>query len=221
MGSRTFFAAAVLVGWLVSSTGYAQELPDDTRFDNMYGAVELAQEEDGGDLIFTEPAVDGESQEALPSAAICGYIGDVSGLGDAYGATVAAHVFANCARYDVDPVLALSLFQQESQFRMDACSPAGAIGLTQLMPDTAAGLGGDPMELEDNIRCGVEYLSGQLARFSDAGDLQATYAVAAYNAGPQRVLDYGDVPPYRETRNHVNAVAENYQTIYAILQNEA
>ena len=104
---------------------------------------------------------------------------------------------------------------------MDACSPAGAIGLTQLMPDTAAGLGGDPMELEDNIRCGVEYLSGQLARFSDAGDLQATYAVAAYNAGPQRVLDYGDVPPYRETRNHVNAVAENYQTTYAILQNEA
>ena len=97
MGSRTFFAAAVLAGWLVSSTGYAQELPDDTRFDSMYGAVELAQEEDGGDLLFTEPAVDGGSQEALPSAAICGYIGDVSGLGDAYGATVAAHVFANCA----------------------------------------------------------------------------------------------------------------------------
>ncbi len=221
MNKKTFSLAVALAGWLVTSTGYAQELPDDTRFDSLYGVVEMAQEEDDAAQFFAEPVGDGGSQEALPSAAICGYIGDVSGLGDAYGATVAAHIFANCARYDVDPVLALSLFQQESQFRMDACSPAGAIGLTQLMPDTAAGLGGDPMELEDNIRCGVEYLSGQLARFSDAGDLQATYAVAAYNAGPQRVLDYGDVPPYRETRNHVNAVAENYQTIYAILQNEA
>ncbi len=221
MNKKTFSLAVALAGWLVTSTGYAQELPDDTRFDSLYGVVEMAQEEDDAAQFFAEPVGDGGSQEALPSAAICGYIGDVSGLGDAYGATVAAHVFANCARYDVDPVLALSLFQQESQFRMDACSPAGAIGLTQLMPDTAAGLGGDPMELEDNIRCGVEYLSGQLARFSDAGDLQATYAVAAYNAGPKRVLDYGDVPPYWETRNHVNAVAENYRTIYAILQNEA
>ena len=68
MEHKTFFAAAVLVGWLVSSTGYAQELPDDTRFDNMYGAVELAQEEDGGDLIFTEPAVDGG---ITGGAAIC------------------------------------------------------------------------------------------------------------------------------------------------------
>ena len=115
----------------------------------------------------------------------------------------------------------LSLFQQESHFRMDAVSPVGAIGLAQLMPETAAGLGGNPLVLEENVRCGVEYLGRQLDRFSYAGELQATYAVAAYNAGPQRILDYGDVPPYWETRNHVNAVAENYRTISAILQNEA
>lgn len=211
-----FSLTVVLAVWMISATSYAQELPDDTRFDGLY-AVETMPEEDGTVLLAGTSSVDEESQDALPSAAICGYIGDVSGLGDAYGAMVAEQVFENCARYQVDPVLALSLFQQESHFRMDAVSPVGAIGITQLMPETAAGLGGNPLILEENVRCGVEYLGRQLDRFSYAGELQATYAVAAYNAGPQDVLDYGDVPPYWETRAHVNAVAENYRTISAII----
>jgi len=219
MGKLKFSLAVVVAGLMLSSICYANELTDDTRFDGLYAAA--VQEDDGVALLAEAPSVDGEPQEALPSAAICGYIGDVSGLGDAYGAMVATQVFENCARYQVDPVLALSLFQQESHFRMDAVSPVGAIGLTQLMPETAAGLGGNPFVLEENVRCGVEYLGRQLERFSYAGELQATYAVAAYNAGPQRILDYGDVPPYWETRTHVNAVAENYRVISAIVQNEA
>lgn len=87
-------------------------------------------------------------------------------------------------RYGVDPNLALALARRESAFNPAAVSSAGAIGVMQLMPATAAGLGVDPYNLEQNIDGGIRYLKSLLDRFGDAGQ-----ALAAYNAGPTRVVE--------------------------------
>ena len=89
----------------------------------------------------------------------------------------------------------------ESGFNPQARSPVGAIGLGQLMPDTAAALGVDPYDAEDNLRGAARYLLTQLRTFG-APDL----ALAAYNAGPDAVLKYGGIPPYAETLAHVSKV---------------
>lgn len=89
----------------------------------------------------------------------------------------------------------------ESAFNPDARSPVGAIGLGQLMPGTADLLGVDPHDPEDNLRGSARYLLAQLEDFG-AADL----ALAAYNAGPEAVRDYGGIPPYAETEGHVAKV---------------
>ena len=89
----------------------------------------------------------------------------------------------------------------ESAFNPDARSSVGAIGLGQLMPGTADLLGVDPHDPEDNLHGSARYLLAQLADFG-AADL----ALAAYNAGPEAVRDYGGIPPYAETEGHVAKV---------------
>jgi hypothetical protein len=83
-----------------------------------------------------------------------------------------------------------------------AVSPAGAIGLFQLMPGTAAGLNVDPNDVQQNIAGGVAYLSQLSAQFG--GDPSLT--LAAYNAGPGAVAQYGGVPPYSETQTYIARV---------------
>jgi soluble lytic murein transglycosylase-like protein len=110
------------------------------------------------------------------------------------------------AQYGVDPSLLRALIQQESGFDPNATSAAGAQGLTQLMPSTAAGLGvTNPYDPVQSIDGGAKYLREQLDRFG--GDEQL--ALAAYNAGPGAVQKYGGVPPYAETQNYVRAVQAN------------
>ena len=77
----------------------------------------------------------------------------------------------------------------------------------QLMPDTAAALGVDPYDTQQNIEGGTKYLRQMLDSFG--GDVRK--ALAAYNAGPQAVRDYNGVPPYRETQNYVNKVLDIYR----------
>jgi hypothetical protein len=89
----------------------------------------------------------------------------------------------------------------ESGFNEGARSVAGAIGLGQLMPETAALLGVDPFDPEENLRGSARYLLAQLEDFG-AVDL----ALAAYNAGPEAVRDFGGIPPYAETEGHVAKV---------------
>jgi hypothetical protein len=89
----------------------------------------------------------------------------------------------------------------ESAFNPDAHSSVGAIGLGQLMPGTADLLGVDPYDPEDNLHGSARYLLAQLEDFGSA-DL----ALAAYNAGPEAVRDYGGIPPYAETEGHVAKV---------------
>lgn len=111
-------------------------------------------------------------------------------------------VWDEARRQGVDPTLATKLAWQESRFKADARSPAGAIGTMQLMPGTAKDLGVDPTDVVQNIRGGITYLKQQLARFGGRPDL----ALAAYNAGPGAVQKHGGIPPYRETQQYVQAI---------------
>jgi len=98
----------------------------------------------------------------------------------------------------VDPELFLRLMYTENRGRQGPVSEAGAIGLTQLMPQTAAELGVDPNVPIENARGGARYLRQQLDTFQSV-----PLALAAYNAGPGNVRKYNGVPPFEETRNYV------------------
>jgi soluble lytic murein transglycosylase-like protein len=115
----------------------------------------------------------------------------------------AAEIAAAAARNGVDPALLTGLIRAESNFDPNATSPAGAQGLAQLMPATAAGLGvTNPLDPAQAIEGGAKYLRQQLDHFG--GD--ASKALAAYNAGPGAVERFGGVPPYPETQNYVRRV---------------
>ena len=114
---------------------------------------------------------------------------------------------AAARKYKVDPKLVAAVAEVESNGNQNAVSSVGAIGVMQLMPDTAASLGVDPYNKQQNIEGGAKYLRQMLDTFG--GDTKK--AVAAYNAGPGAVKDYGGVPPYKETQNYVNKVLDIYR----------
>lgn len=211
----------IFAGMLILATpcfAASADLEVDHQFDALY--IARADEQDTGASSgnIENVSITPQQSQEPPADGMAAYIAEQSGLGLDYGIQLSQLIYETAEEYGVDPVLAASLFDQESRFRMDAVSPVGAVGIAQLMPETAASMGYDPYRLEENVRGGIEYLNYQLHRFSHAGSLQASYAVAAYNAGPQAVVNYGDVPPYVETRNHVSAVARNYQYISSLLQ---
>jgi soluble lytic murein transglycosylase-like protein len=117
-----------------------------------------------------------------------------------------AEITAAAKRHGIDPALLAGLVKQESGFNANARSGAGAQGLTQLMPGTAAGLGvTNPLDPAQSLEGGAKYLAQQLKAFD--GDVAR--ALAAYNAGPGAVQRFGGVPPYAETQNYVRAVQSN------------
>ena len=115
------------------------------------------------------------------------------------------HEAAN--KYQVDPKLVSAVAEVESGGDQAAESAAGAVGVMQLMPSTAAALGVNPYDKQQNIEGGAKYLRQMLDNFG--GDVRK--AVAAYNAGPNAVKKYGDVPPYPETQEYVNKVLDLYR----------
>ncbi len=141
-------------------------------------------------------------QGATFASALAG--AQTSPVAGASGATVpfGAEIDAAAARHGIDPALLRALVRQESGFDPAARSPAGATGLTQLMPGTAAELGVDPTDPVQALEGGARYLKMQLDRFG--GDERL--GLAAYNAGPGAVTRFGGVPPYAETQRYVEKV---------------
>lgn len=114
----------------------------------------------------------------------------------------AAKVHELAVRFDLSPALIEAVVWQESRWRSQAVSSAGARGLAQLMPGTAREMGVDADDPFANLEGGARYLRQQLDRFD--GDVEK--ALAAYNAGPGRVEAANGIPAIRETQNYVASV---------------
>jgi soluble lytic murein transglycosylase-like protein len=127
-------------------------------------------------------------------------------------------VNAASGRYRLDPDLVSSVIKAESGFNVRAVSPKGAQGLMQLMPDTASKLGvPDAFDPRANVEGGTRYLRELLERY----DFDLVKALAAYNAGPLRVEQYGGVPPYHETRAYVARVVKDFNKKKKVQQKNA
>ncbi len=146
-----------------------------------------------------------------------------SKLSDSQAETMARSIIGFSLRYKVDARLVCAVILAESNFRIDATSRAGAQGLGQLMPSTAAGLGVDnAYDPVQNIYGSVRYVKGMLDRMSgnkkwnELTWYDLSLALAAYNAGPGAVKKYGGVPPYRETQNYVRKVTSIYKQLCGV-----
>lgn len=123
--------------------------------------------------------------------------------------------------YALDPRFVTAVIACESSFNPKAVSPAGAVGLGQLMPSTARSIStDDPYNINLNIRGACYLLKRNLLKYGcsfteDLSDIPPALplALAAYNAGPGAVARYRGVPPYRETQNYVKNVIGEYRTL--------
>jgi soluble lytic murein transglycosylase-like protein len=131
-----------------------------------------------------------------------------SGATSASASQYQPEIDAAAQQNGLDPALLSSVIQQESGFDPNATSSAGAQGLMQLMPSTAASLGvTNPYDPSQSIEAGARYLRSDLDRVGGNVPL----ALAAYNAGLGAVEQHGGVPPYAETQNYVQQVMDRYQ----------
>jgi len=112
-------------------------------------------------------------------------------------------------KFSLPEAFVMSVMKAESGFQPDAVSPKGAIGLMQLMPETARELGVDPRNPHENAEGGAQYLRDLLVKYEGNPD-QVLLALAAYNAGPAAVERYHGVPPYRETHEYILRVLKNW-----------
>ena len=176
--------AVLRSGQRLHITGW-QNLGETVRLDVAGGSVTVGV----GDLAAVEP-------EDLfpPNARLSGPTLDVP---------YAAQINAAASTYGVDPKLVASVIAVESNFNARAVSHKYALGLMQLMPETAARLAvKNVFDPAQNIDAGTRYLKELLQRYGQKLEL----VLAAYNAGPERVQQYGGVPPYQETREYVRRV---------------
>ncbi|MEQ1821013.1 MAG: transglycosylase SLT domain-containing protein [Fimbriimonadaceae bacterium] len=127
---------------------------------------------------------------------------------------IADSVIRYSLQYGVDPRLVMAMAIQESNFNPNATSHAGAQGVLQLMPGTAAGLGvGDSYDITQNIRGAVKLIASHYASYlkkTGSHDDARVLMLAAYNAGPSAVKRFGGVPPYNETQNYVKRILAIY-----------
>ncbi len=122
------------------------------------------------------------------------------------GTSVPSYLREAAERHGLPLELIHSVARAESGYRADAVSPKGAIGVMQLMPQTAAQLGANPFDPAENIEAGVRLLRNLLVKY----DGSTHRALAAYNAGTGAVARHNGVPPYRETQTYVDRVIRDY-----------
>lgn len=141
-------------------------------------------------------------------------------LSDADADLIAQSILGFSIKYQVDPRLVVAVILAESHFRPEATSRKGAMGLGQLMPGTAAGLGvSDPYDPVENVGGSIRLIRGHLdtlsgnALWNELTWHDLALALASYNAGSGAVRKYGGVPPYRETRNYINRVFSLYRRL--------
>jgi soluble lytic murein transglycosylase-like protein len=113
------------------------------------------------------------------------------------------------AKHGLPPAIVHAVASVESAYQTNALSPKGAIGVMQLMPDTARTLGADPNDVQQNIEAGARLLRDLLVKYENDPN-PVRRALAAYNAGSGAVDRYNGVPPYRETQLYVDKVIERY-----------
>ncbi|HVV47234.1 MAG TPA: lytic transglycosylase domain-containing protein [Bryobacteraceae bacterium] len=118
-------------------------------------------------------------------------------------------------KYSLPAEFVTGVMRAESGLNPAAVSPKGAVGLMQLMPDTARELGADPGKPAENADAGARYLRDLLAKYENDPN-QVVLALAAYNAGPAAVEKYHGVPPYRETREYILRVLKAWKPALAV-----
>jgi soluble lytic murein transglycosylase-like protein len=204
----------------------AGELATLQRMQQLQALIESARQVSSGGLI--TPA--GGASAAAPSTGATDFASALQAAtssdaasGTAAGSEIAGSAVAGsggeseyesliaqaAARNGVDPAILHGLIEQESGFNPSATSSAGAAGLTQLMPGTASSLGvANPLDPAESIEGGARYLGQLMGQFGG----NAEDALAAYNAGPGAVQQYGGVPPYSETQSYVAKVLANAES---------
>ncbi|MCH4166840.1 MAG: lytic transglycosylase domain-containing protein [Megasphaera sp.] len=135
-------------------------------------------------------------------------------------ASIAQEICDASYAYNVDPILVAAVFTTESHFDNTSRSSVGAVGIAQLMPDTAAMLHVNPYDRKQNIIGGVKYLGQMVDRYK-TWDKPFVYAEAAYNAGPGAVDGARGVPHYEETMNYVQTVEQTRSDIWKMAGREA
>lgn len=127
----------------------------------------------------------------------------------AAGQRYSSMITAAAKQAGIDPALLGAVAWTESNFNANAVSPAGAVGIVQLMPATARGLGVNASDPAQALAGGARYLKSMLDQFGGNTSL----ALAAYNAGPTAVRQSGGIPPYTETQNYVRTVESRMSTL--------
>ena len=133
----------------------------------------------------------------------------ISSSGESSPADFEQHIRRAALSHNVDPLLIKAIIKAESDFNSRAVSPKGALGLMQLMPETARDMQvGDPLDAAQNIAGGTRYFSNLLNIYGG----NVSLSLAAYNAGPSRVAKNGPLPGIRETRDYVRKVIRFYRS---------
>jgi soluble lytic murein transglycosylase-like protein len=179
---------------LASGLAWASMAQADVLEIGANGSVKVLSDQPGASWSSNEPVTTAEGE--VPSAAMT--VVDEPMSDGAYAQALQQVSKA----YDISPRLLEALVWQESRWNQAAVSRTGAIGLAQLMPGTARDLGVDPRDPIQNLTGGARYLRQQLNRFN--GDVEK--ALAAYNAGPGRVMTAGGIPSIPETQAYVRAI---------------
>lgn len=198
---------------LIESAGKvaAGQLPTSTPAGSAGSAGSAGAQGASGGFASALQAATTEDVAGSAGATTSGYQPAVQGTGSSgeSGGEYESLIDQAASRNGLDPAVLHGLIQQESGFDPSATSSAGASGLTQLMPGTASSLGvADPLNPAESIEGGARYLGQLMTQFG--GNTED--ALAAYNAGPGAVQQYGGIPPYAETQSYVSKVLGNAET---------